>query len=73
MITLKFYTGASPIPYWLANCGMIGKSKEFDNVGRAVASSFQTYLGKIEATLLTGYYIGVFLLAKWLYSQSTAI
>ena len=51
----KFYTGASPIPYWLANCGMISKSKEFDDVGRAVASSFPTYIGKIEATLLTGY------------------
>lgn len=73
MITLKFYTGASPIPYWLANCGMIGKSKEFDDVGRAVASSVPTYLGKIKATLLTGYYIGVFLLAEWLYSRSTAI
>lgn len=69
----KFYTGASPIPYWLANCGMISKSKEFDNVGRAVASSFPTYIGKIEATLLTGYYTGVFLLAEWLYSRSTAI
>ena len=48
---------------------MIGKSKEFDDVGRAVASSFPTYLGKIEATLLTGYYIGVFLLAEWFYSN----
>ena len=73
MITLKFYTGASPIPYCLANSGMIGKSKEFDDVGRAVASSVPTYLGKIKATLLTGYYIGVFLLAEWLYSRSTAI
>ena len=53
MITLKFYTGASPVPYWLANCGMIGKSKEFDDVGRAVASSVPTYLGKIKAALLT--------------------
>ena len=70
----KFYTGASPIPYWLANCGMISKSKEFDDVGRAVASSFPTYIGKIEATLLTGYYTGVFLLAEWfIYSRSTAI
>ena len=33
---------------------MIGKSKEFEDVGR-VASSFPTYLGKIEATLLAGY------------------
>ena len=73
MITLKFYTGASPVPYWLANCGMIGKSKEFDDVGRAVASSVPNYLGKIKATLLTEHYIGVFLLAEWLYSRSTAI
>ena len=35
------------------NSGMIGKSKEFEDVGR-VASSFATYLGKIEATLLAG-------------------
>ena len=33
---------------------MIRKSKEFEDVGR-VASSFPTYLGKIEATLLAGY------------------
>ena len=33
---------------------MIGRSKELEDVGR-VASSFPTYLGKIEATLLTGY------------------
>ena len=36
------------------NRGMIGKSKEFEDVG-GVASSFPTYLGKIEATLLAGY------------------
>ena len=34
---------------------MIGISKELEDVGR-VASSFPTYLGKIEATLLAGYY-----------------
>ena len=33
---------------------MIGRSKELEDVGR-VASSFPTYLGKIEATLLAGY------------------
>ena len=33
---------------------MIGRSKELEDVGR-VASSFQAYLGKIEATLLAGY------------------
>ena len=33
---------------------MIGRSKELEDVGR-VASSFSTYLGKIEATLLAGY------------------
>ena len=33
---------------------MIGKSKEFEDDSR-VASSFLTYLGKIEATLLAGY------------------
>ena len=33
---------------------MIGKSKEFEDVGR-VASSFLTYLGKIKVTLLAGY------------------
>ena len=32
---------------------MIGKSKEFEDVGR-VASSFPTYLGKIEMTLQAG-------------------
>ena len=32
---------------------MIGRSKEFEDVGR-VASSFPTCLGKIEATLLAG-------------------
>ena len=32
---------------------MIGRSKELEDVGR-VASSFLTYLGKIEATLLAG-------------------
>ena len=36
---------------------MIGRSKELEDVGR-VASSFPTYLGKIEATLLAGYYRG---------------
>ena len=35
---------------------MIGRSKELEDVGR-VASSFPTYLGKIEATLLAGYLI----------------
>ena len=35
------------------NRGMIGKSKEFEDVGR-VASSFLTYLGKIEVTLQAG-------------------
>ena len=35
------------------NRGMIGKSKEFEDVS-GVASSFPTYLGKIEATLLAG-------------------
>ena len=34
---------------------MIGRSKELEDVGR-VASSFPTYLGKIEATLLAGYW-----------------
>ena len=33
---------------------MLGKSKEFENVG-GVASSFPTYLEGIEATLLAGY------------------
>ena len=33
---------------------MLGKSKEFENVG-GVASSFPTYLGRIEVTLLAGY------------------
>ena len=33
---------------------MIGRSKELEDVGR-VSSSFPTYLGKIEATLLAGY------------------
>ena len=33
---------------------MIGKSKEFEDVSR-VASSFPTYLEKMEATLLAGY------------------
>ena len=33
---------------------MIGRSKELEDVGR-VASSFPTYIGKIEATLLAGY------------------
>ena len=33
---------------------MIGRSKELEDVGR-VASSFPSYLGKIEATLLAGY------------------
>ena len=33
---------------------MIGRSKELEDVGR-VTSSFPTYLGKIEATLLAGY------------------
>ena len=33
---------------------MIGRSKELEDVGR-VASSFPTYLGKIEVTLLAGY------------------
>ena len=33
---------------------MIGRSKELEDVDR-VASSFPTYLGKIEATLLAGY------------------
>ena len=37
-----------------ANRGMIGKSKEFEDVGR-ITSSFPTYLGKIEATLPPGY------------------
>ena len=32
---------------------MIGRSKELKDVGR-VASSFPTYLGQIEATLLAG-------------------
>ena len=32
----------------------IGRSKELEDVGR-VASSFPTYLGKVEATLLAGY------------------
>ena len=35
---------------------MIGRSKELEDVGR-VASSFPTYLGKIEATLLAGYIV----------------
>ena len=35
------------------NCWMIGRSKELVDIGR-VASSFQTHLGKIEATLLAG-------------------
>ena len=35
---------------------MIGRSKELEDVGR-VASSFPTYLGKIEVTLLAGYNI----------------
>ena len=35
---------------------MIGGSKELEDVDRA-ASSFPTYLGKIEATLLAGYLI----------------
>lgn len=63
-------------PYTLLACKLRNDrqlSKEFDDVGRAVASSVPTYLGKIKATLLTGYYIGVFLLAEWLYSRSTAI
>ena len=33
---------------------MIGGSEELEDIGR-VASSFPTYLGKIEATLLAGY------------------
>ena len=33
---------------------MIGRSKELEDVGR-VASSFPTYLGKIEGTMLAGY------------------
>ena len=33
---------------------MIGRSKELEDVVR-VASSFPSYLGKIEATLLAGY------------------
>ena len=33
---------------------MIGRSKELEDVVR-VASSFPSYLGKIEATLLVGY------------------
>ena len=35
---------------------MIGRSKELEDVGR-VASSFPTYLGKIEASLLAGYFL----------------
>ena len=35
---------------------MIGGLKELEDVDRA-ASSFPTYLGKIEATLLAGYLI----------------
>jgi len=34
---------------------MIGRPNELEDVGR-VASSFATYLGKIEATLLAGYW-----------------
>ena len=34
---------------------MIGRSNDLDDVGR-VASSFPTYLGKIEATLLAAYW-----------------
>ena len=33
---------------------MVGRSKELEDFGR-VASSFPTYLGKIEVTLLAGY------------------
>ena len=33
---------------------MIGRSNDLEDVGR-VASSFATYLGKIEVTLLAGY------------------
>ena len=36
---------------------MIGRSKELEDVGR-VASSFPTFLGKIEATLPAGYLEG---------------
>ena len=49
-----------------SNRGMIGKSKEFGDVGR-VASSFPTYLEKIEAILQAGYSIGKF------YSLFTAL
>ena len=36
------------------NCRKIGKSKEFEDVGR-VASSFPTYPGKIKATVIAEY------------------
>ena len=38
---------------------MIGKSKEFEDVGR-VASSFPTCPGKIKVTLLAGYHLIIF-------------